>query len=157
MNFLPTQADAEARYGKIENGVWANESQWLELLALPSWFTNLVINSATGKPTEHIYCNKDLSGPLLQALANVHTAGVAAELKTFDGCFNIRSVRGEPNHLSTHSYGLAVDFNAAEFPLGSTYKWSDIFIQGFYREGFTWGGTFQRKDAMHWQLCGAWK
>jgi hypothetical protein len=37
-----------------------------------------------------IYCNKALASPLLLALDNVVAAGLGSEVKTWDGCFNIR-------------------------------------------------------------------
>ena len=41
-----------------------------------------------------VYCNKDLVKPLEQAFKNLISTGFVKELKTWDGCFNIRKKRG---------------------------------------------------------------
>ena len=147
--------DAKSRYGEIINGVWADEAKWMVMFTPPSWFSLQVINSATGKPTGRIYMNKDLVEPLTDALRNLVMAGCYEELKTFGGCFIIRDVRGMPGKPSTHSYGLALDFNEQEMPLGAASKWSDAFVKAFTDAGFTWGGNFKRLDPQHFSL--AWE
>ena len=39
-----------------------------------------------------IYCNKDMIEPLTKAFKNLIATGLVKELKTWDGCFNIRGV-----------------------------------------------------------------
>jgi len=41
-----------------------------------------------------IYCNKDLIFPLSVAFSKLIDTGFVKELKTWDGCFNIRPMRG---------------------------------------------------------------
>lgn len=98
-----------------------------------------------------IYCNKDLKGPLEIAFRNLIATGCVDELKTWDGCFNIRKSRGM-NSISLHSWGLAVDVNAFENGLYKTPKLSPEFVLCFVNAGFDWGGNFSRKDGMHFQL-----
>lgn len=143
---------AEERYGKIENGAWANETKWCVIIQVPEDIAEQWINSANRAPTRRIYCNRDMSGPLIRALGNVRDRGLIHELKTFDGCFNIRDVRGEPGRFSTHAYAMAIDINADENPLGSEPKMSPELVACFTDEGFIYGGTFKRKDGMHFQL-----
>lgn len=145
--------DATTRYGAITNGAWTDESKWCELLQLPPSISAALINSATGKPTAHIYCNKDISKPLIKALCLVRDRGLLSELKTFDGCFMIRSKRGS-DVLSTHAYALAIDLNAATNILGGPSTLSVAFIACFTECGFLWGGTFKRSDPMHFQIAG---
>lgn len=149
-----TLDQAIARYGKIENGKWADETKWMISHPLPDFVTGW-INSATGAPAHKIYCNKDLAPLLDQALTNLRDRGLLSELKTFDGCFLIRDVRGLPGHPSTHSFGLAIDLNASENKLGETPKLSPEFVKCFTDAGFSWGGNFTRKDGMHFSA--AWE
>lgn len=100
---------------------------------------------------KRIYCNKDLVNPLAAAFQALITTGHVAELKTWDGCFNIRKKRGL-NSMSLHSWGLAVDMNAFENGLNQTPKLSPGFVKCFTDNGFDWGGTWKRKDGMHFQL-----
>jgi hypothetical protein len=88
----------------------------------------------------------------LSALAN---CGMSGELETMDGCFNIRMVRGD-FVMSAHSYGLAIDINAAKNKLGQTSGgFFDLpeFVKCFKDQGFDWGGEFTRPDPMHFSYC----
>jgi hypothetical protein len=142
-------AEAKSRYGEIVNGHWADEAKWMKTLVCPSWFAIQTLNSATGKDTDHIYMNTDMHEPFLAAIQNLVNEGVEHELKTFDGCFMIRDVRGLPGAMSWHSLGLAIDLNAKSNPLGGPVTFSDKFIKCFTEGGFASGAHFHRKDAMH--------
>jgi hypothetical protein len=98
-----------------------------------------------------IYCNRDLVQPLSQAFQNLISTGHVSELKTWDGCFNIRKKRGLSS-MSLHSWGIAVDVNAFENGLNQVPKLSAGFVKCFTDAGFDWGGTWKRKDGMHFQL-----
>lgn len=98
-----------------------------------------------------IYCNKDLIAPLEKALKLLKETGFVKELKTWDGCFNIRQKRGL-NSMSLHSWGIAIDINAFENQLNKEPKLSPEFVKCFTDSGFDWGGTWKRKDGMHFQL-----
>jgi hypothetical protein len=147
-----TQKEAEARYGKIVDGKWSEEAKWMMVQVIPVEYSASWINSATGKPVSKIYINKDMAPMLMKALALLKASNLLSELKTFDGCFNIRKKRGLTS-LSLHSWGLAIDVNAFENGLGVTPKLSPRFVKCFTDNGFTWGGTWQRKDGMHFQLA----
>ena len=99
-----------------------------------------------------LYCNKDIIEPLTKAFTNLINTGNVAELKTFDGCFNIRKKRGLSS-MSLHSWGIAIDVNAAWNALGATPTLSTGFVKCFTDAGFEWGGTWTRKDGMHFQLA----
>jgi len=99
-----------------------------------------------------IYCNKDLIMPLTQALCALHDSGRIEELKTWDGCFNIRKKRGLTSS-SLHSWGIAIDVNAATNGLNKEPTLSAGFVKCFTNNGFEWGGNWgKRKDGMHFQL-----
>ena len=98
-----------------------------------------------------IYCNKDMVKPLSIALQSLIKSGYVKELKTWDGCFNIRKKRGLAS-MSLHSWGIAIDVNAFENGLNMQPKLSKGFVKCFTDAGFDWGGTWSRKDGMHFQL-----
>ena len=100
---------------------------------------------------KRIYCNKDLVIPLSKAFKALIDTGHVGELKTWDGCFNIRKKRGLSS-MSLHSWGIAIDINAFENGLNQTPKLSAGFVKCFTDNGFDWGGTWKRKDGMHFEL-----
>jgi hypothetical protein len=76
------------------------------------------------------------------------------KLRTFDGAYTWRMTRGSATKLSTHSFGLALDFDAATNQLGNAN--GDInrgIVQVFESCGWTWGGRFRRPDPMHFQFA----
>jgi len=99
-----------------------------------------------------IYCNRDMVAPLQKAFENLIKTGKVKELKTWDGCFNIRKKRGLSS-MSLHSWGIAVDVNAFENGLGKDPKLSKAFVKCFTDAGFNWGGVWRRKDGMHFELA----
>ena len=108
-------------------------------------------NLEIGVIPKKIYCNKDLVTPLQKAFQNLIDTGKVSELKTWDGCFNIRKKRGLSS-MSLHSWGLAIVVNAAWNQLNMTPTLSAGFVKCFTDAGFDWGGTWTRKDGMHFQL-----
>jgi hypothetical protein len=110
--------------------------------------TNLEI----GVIPKKLYCNKDMVTPLTQAFTNLISTGKVNELKTWDGCFNIRKKRGLSS-MSLHSWGIAIDVNAAWNGLNKIPQLTPGFVKCFTDAGFEWGGTWTRKDGMHFQLA----
>ena len=100
---------------------------------------------------KRIYCNRDMIEPLSKAFHNLIQTGHVSELKTWDGCFNIRKKRGLSS-MSLHSWGIAIDVNAFENGLNQTPKLSPGFVKCFTDAGFDWGGLWKRKDGMHFEL-----
>ena len=101
---------------------------------------------------KRIYCNRIMIQPLTQAFTNLINRGYVNELKTWDGCFNIRKKRGLASQ-SLHSWGIAIDVNAAWNGLGREPQLSTGFVKCFTDAGFHWGGTWKRRDGMHFQLA----
>lgn len=105
-----------------------------------------------GKIPKKVYCNKDLINPLTQAFTNLIQRKHVTELKTWDGCWNIRKKRGG-NSMSLHSWAIAIDVNAAENGLGKPPNLSPGFVKCFTDAGFEWGGFWKNPiDGMHFQL-----
>jgi len=101
---------------------------------------------------KRIYCNSLLVGPLTLAFTNLIVRGFVKELKTWDGCFNIRQKRGTTS-ASLHSWGLAIDVNAAWNGFGNPFTLSEGFVKCFTDAGFDWGGEWTPCDGMHFQLA----
>jgi hypothetical protein len=98
-----------------------------------------------------IYCNRDLVQSLQRALRNIIQRNLVSELKTWDGCFNIRKKRGARTP-SLHSWGMAIDINAAWNGFGKTPTMSSALVACFKDAGFDWGGDWSKPDGMHFQL-----
>jgi len=100
-----------------------------------------------------LYCNKNIIEPIQLVMKLICENNINNELKTYDGCYNVRQIR-KGNKWSVHSWGLAVDFNAAENQLGmSNYKMHPKIIECFEEIGFVSGARWKRPDAMHFQWC----
>jgi len=94
--------------------------------------TNLEI----GVIPKKIYCNKLMVEPLSKAFTLLVARGLADDIKTWDGCFNIRKSRGL-NSLSLHKQP----------------KLNPLIVACFKEAGFDWGGDWVRRfDGMHFQL-----
>lgn len=104
-------------------------------------------------PAKKILINKDFKEKLQQAFAEIEKAGIQGEIKTFDGCYNDRSVRGKSSK-SLHAWAAAIDLNASTEKLSqNNTHWSDKFISIMENSGVYWGGRFKnRKDNMHFSL-----
>lgn len=118
---------------------------------LVSWDVPQSINDAIPALPNRIYCNKLLVQPLEKAFRNLIARGLHNELKTWDGCYNIRKKRGL-NSLSLHAWALAIDVNATWNQLRMVPQLSAGFVKCFTDVGFDWGGNWARKDGMHFQL-----
>lgn len=134
-----TSAQARAKYGppEAERGMilWDVPAE-LEIGVIP----------------KRLYCNRDLVAPLQQAFRNLIDRQKVGELVTWDGCFNIRRKRGGLS-ASLHSWGLAIDVNAAYNRMGRTPTLSPEFVRCFTDAGFEWGGVWRIPDGMHFQLA----
>jgi hypothetical protein len=149
-----TSKAAIAKYGDptINNIKWEQKNMVMKSLHPVIHMSNPVIPAA-------IYVNKDFGVDVDVWLYELHSQGLLSEIKTWDGCFNIRKKRGI-NALSLHAFGLAVDINAAHNPLGLTREqaiakglrpFSPRFIEvsrKFMECGADW---VNRKDGMHFQ------
>lgn len=100
---------------------------------------------------KRIYLNVIMKAPLEKALKNIIDRDLACELMTWDGCFNIRKKRGLRS-WSLHSWGIAIDINAAWNGLGKKPTMSKELVKCFTDAGFDWGGEWSRPDGMHFQL-----
>lgn len=140
---MVTSIDCERKYGKPDANM---ERRNMVLWNLPGDIKQM-IPSIPYK----VYCNKDLVRHLEYALRNLIERDLACHIKTWDGCFNIRLIRGGST-WSLHSWGIAIDINAAWNGLGQKPQMPAEVVKCFTDAGFDWGGTWSRPDGMHFQL-----
>lgn len=131
-------------YDKFSEPGLPTEGKYMVVFDVP---TELEISFIPKK----IYCNKLLVEPLKAAFKNLIDRKFVSELKTWDGCYQVRKMRGLSSQ-SLHSWGLAVDLNQSTNQLGKEPTLSKGFVKCFTDAGFDWGGVWQRKDGMHFQL-----
>ncbi len=86
------------------------------------------------------------------AFRNIVERGLSRSIKTFDGCYNVRNIRGGSS-WSTHSWAIAIDLNAKWNRFGQrSFQMTEDVATCFEEEGFAWGGRWIGKpDAMHFQ------
>jgi hypothetical protein len=133
-----THRDCRAKYGEPET-----ES------AMTVW--DVPTEMELGFIPKKIYCNRDLIQPLQQAFTNIIDRGLVEELKSWDGCFNIRKKVGSATP-SLHSWGIAIDINAAWNGFNKLPTMSPELVACFMDAGFDWGGDWSKPDGMHFQL-----
>lgn len=110
-------------------------------------------------PTSAILINNDFMAVLKTAFANLVQAGLHTEIKTYDGCYNDRLVRGASS-TSLHAWAVAIDLNSATngmvvnpTPAQRNGTWSQSFIDSMIQSGLYFGGNFiLRADPMHWAM-----
>lgn len=99
-----------------------------------------------------IYCNQLMVEPLTLAFINLVSRGYAEQLKTYDGCWNIRAMKGKTKLWSLHSWAIAIDFDASLNQFRKEPTMDLGMVQCFIDAGFDWGGFFKVPDGMHFQL-----
>lgn len=113
-------------------------------------------------PQKHMYLNKDLISLLINTFTILEAKDLHTEIKKFDGCWNVRYIRGyeKKKIASIHSWGLAIDLNARNNPLGLTREqaiekglipFTEEFLEVWRGSGWTVGYDFRRNDGMHFQ------
>lgn len=133
-----TSAQCQSKYGSPET------EKFMVLWDVPA---ELEIGTLPNK----VYCNRDMVAPLTQAFKNIIERGLVDEVKTWDGCFNIRNKRQGVSR-SLHSWGIAIDINASWNGYGKQPTMSKELVACFEDAGFDWGGRWRKPDGMHFQL-----
>ena len=105
-----------------------------------------IIGSVTG----HRVMLPQLKG----ALSEVVARGLGKTIKTYDGCYVPRFIGHDPSRgLSFHTYGTAIDLNAATNYRGIAGDMNRNVVAIFKNWGFAWGGDWNYTDPMHFELA----
>lgn len=140
---MKTTADLLARYGNPVTSRAAFEKKWMVSHTLPVRVPRLPLK---------IYMNRDIVTSFDSILLTLENEDLTKEIKSWDGCFNIRTQIGSTT-ISRHSFGIAMDINAAWNPLKGKVTWSEDFLN-VWREiaGWICGADFHsRTDGMHFE------
>ncbi|WP_229728889.1 M15 family metallopeptidase [Hymenobacter glacieicola] len=122
----------------------------------PDWLKPHFATAYGGQPVTRIWMNKDAVTPFEAVMRELVDTGRIKEIKTYDGCYNPRLMRGL-NAPSVHSWALAFDFNAKQNPLGKAPYQAGMFTREFVaiwkKHGFRAGADFGagRADSMHYE------
>lgn len=157
MDSKRTQIKLLQRYGNPLNNRLAFENTHMVLWDVPN-----AINTHIAPLPNKIYCNKDIVKPLLNVFNDLMKSHwYYSQIITWDGCFNIRMMKGSNRYLSLHSWGLAVDLNAAHNPFGLSRDqciarglkpFTKEFCDIWQDNDFTVGFNFKRPDGMHFEF-----
>lgn len=150
---LKTTAQLLARYGNPVANQKLFEKNWMVLIVVPQ-----DIHTEIPCLPLHLYLNKDIVMPLLKTYRDLISADLHHEIKTWDGCFNVRAQRGS-TVISRHSFGIAVDENAAWNKLYGQVSWTEDFLNVWRNSGWICGADFHsRTDGMHmeWTAADSW-
>jgi hypothetical protein len=97
-------------------------------------------------------CHKLLVPKVEWVFAELERRGLASLIKSYDGCYNPRKKRGGTS-WSTHAWGIALDLNAGDNPMGAKPKLDRRIVAVFEEAGFFWGGRWKSPDGMHFQYA----
>lgn len=157
----PTARDNDVPNGPAEvielyGEPWHDPQGWWRKWCAPAniglAFSHVVrVRSRGGIRGCWLYVNRDLVLDVQSIFSEIEDEGLAQYVETFDGCWNVRRIRGIERHWSTHTWGIAIDINAATNRLGQTPTMHSGIIEIFQKYGWRWGGEFQRVDGMHFQ------
>jgi peptidoglycan hydrolase-like protein with peptidoglycan-binding domain len=158
-----TQSDLKRIFGNFKYDIQPNGSS---IKITDNWekdnlvyITVSALKTLPPYKTDKLRVHKKVASQFLQLFQDWEKAGLLHLLKTYEGSYNPRLIRGSDTALSTHSFGIAIDFNA---------KWNGLGVippkvgaEGSVRElveianknGFYWGGHFTRKDGMHFEVA----
>ena len=114
--------------------------------------------------TQKFQCHRLIGDAVIDALAEIGLAHGGAYLDNhgynhWGGCFNFRFAKGNPDALSTHSWGIAVDLNPHLGPYGVLdHKQPAFIVEAFKKRGFLAGADWKmpHTDAMHFQAATGW-
>ena len=113
-----------------------------------------------GKPVTKLSPHAKCADSLLRVFERIkelyptEESRTKAKVNVYDGLYNPRKMRGGSS-WSMHSWGIAIDLNAAENGLNTPWPTKATMpfnvMECFAKEGWTPAGAFWESDAMHSQ------
>jgi hypothetical protein len=140
-------------FGATESAKAIWEQQFMTQWRADRWSERYQLSWPKNFPFRNLYVNRAIIPLIDHTMRLLKNRNLLSEIVSYDGCWSIRPIRGSKDKWSVHSFGLAIDFNAAKMPLGSPSTWSSGFVRTMEEAGWTWGGRFKRLDPMHFQYA----
>jgi hypothetical protein len=168
-NLQSPSVDAQqTRFGPIEFHMAGDPSSPERIIITNGFIDSKIVNvrvsqlaNMTGAPLSlSVQWNRLAVPQLLGLWAAWEQAGLLSRVKTWEGSFVPRCVRGHIGELSNHAFGAAFDINFPWNPLGTVPAL--VSGRGCVRElvsianqlGFFWGGHFTgRLDGNHFEVA----
>ena len=122
-----------------------------DLIFERQWMTLWVPPPTIKAMPRRIYCHRHFLPILAEVVDRIVAAGLQEEVRTWDGCFNVRMKKGGKT-LSLHAWGLAFDMNAAWNQFGQPPTMSARLVACIKSAGCDWGGEWKTPDGMHGQI-----
>jgi D-alanyl-D-alanine carboxypeptidase len=153
-----TTAERDARFGPLEWYASPSPTNPERIVITNDFPSQNLVKRAypqlPGSPT--IAIHRSAAEPLAEVLRDLKSRSMLHLIRSFDGSYNPRLVRGSQTSLSAHAYGTALDVNAGENPLGYGPTPDQEELAGvFEAHGWYWGDRFSRRDPMHFEWIGA--
>lgn len=149
------EAALRAYYGAprlvMRGGYLTTDAQWaarnIKRVKLPG-ITDRKLTHPTG-----VDINRVIEFPLMLALRELRRLGLLGTIREWNGCWVVRTMRGNPNVWSRHTWAIAFDINASTNRMGTPGNQDPRLVQVLESLGFHWGGrwTGAYDDPMHWQ------
>ncbi len=99
-----------------------------------------------------VTCHRELIERLRPAMQELRDRGAEGVISDYAGCWVPRT-SGATGPLSSHAWGMAIDFNAQVNPYGAEPRQPDVLIEVMADHGFLWGGDWHTPDGMHFELA----
>ncbi len=103
-----------------------------------------------------VTCHRTMLPQLEGALTEIRDSGLSASIKPgqYGGCYAPRFIQRDGSKpLSMHAWGLAVDINVGDNPVGSRPNLDPKVVAIMERWGFRWGGRWSPPDGHHFELA----
>lgn len=134
------------------------EIKYLTMLVLPQ---PLIWSVNPEQPIRRLRAHKLIAQHMVDTLMACLDAGVPPERMKFGGAYAWRTKRGSSTNLSLHTWGIAIDIEPVENPMGIAWEELDPatrlderIIDVFLDKGWYWGNDFSgRHDSQHWQFA----
>lgn len=127
------------------SGAWQQEH-------LATFSLDRVLPLSWGGSVSHVTCHRLVAPELNQMFRRLAALPTAWEaIHDYGGCFMFRRNAQNPRALSRHAWGIAMDLDVKENPLGGRGTMSPQLIMAFYDIGWYWGGWFSHPDPMHFE------
>jgi hypothetical protein len=103
-----------------------------------------------------VTCHRVMLPQLEGALTEIRDSGLSASIKPgqYGGCYAPRFIQRDGSKpLSMHAWGLAVDLNVGDNPVGARPRMDPEVVAIMEKWGFRWGGRWSPPDGHHFELA----